>query len=129
MVYSMSKKITFEEAFAQSTTEAIKILGDIVSKIVTDFLEAKYSISLNKTSNNPAALDEALEHAIDGGKTIIERKLINLLYEKLDLEPIHSINSNLASFEQRINEVKNRYHQWCNCFFIGINLKERINIV
>jgi len=29
----------------------------------------------------------------------------------LDLEPIHSINSNLASFEQRINEVKNRYHQ------------------
>jgi len=33
----MSKKITFEEAFAQSTTEAIKILGDIVSKIVTDF--------------------------------------------------------------------------------------------
>jgi hypothetical protein len=111
MVFFMSKKITFEEAFAQSTTQAIKILGDIVSKIVTDFLEAKYSISLNKTSNNPAALDEALEHAIDGGKTIIERKLINLLYEKLDLEPIHSINSNLASFEQRINEVKNRYHQ------------------
>jgi len=56
-------------------------------------------------------LDEALEHAIDGGKTIIERKLINLLYEKLDLEPIHSINSNLSSFEKRINEVKNRYHE------------------
>ena len=109
MVYSMSKKITFEEAFAQSTTEAIKILGDIVSKIVTDFLEAKYSISLNKTSNNPAALDEALEHAIDGGKIIIERKLINLLYKKLKLETIPMTVSNLSSFEQKVNEAKNRY--------------------
>ena len=107
----MSEKISFEEAFAQSTSEAIRILGDVVSKIVTDFLEAKYSINLTKTANNPAALDEALEHAIDGGKIIIERKLINLLYEKLDLEPIHSINSNLSSFEKRINEVKNRYHE------------------
>lgn len=78
----MSEKISFEEAFAQSTSEAIKILGDIVSKIVTDFLEAKYTISLTKTANNPAALDEALEHAIDGGKIIIERRLMNLLYKK-----------------------------------------------
>lgn len=78
----MSEKISFEEAFAQSTSEAIKILGDIVSQIVTDFLEAKYTISLTKTANNPAALDEALEHAIDGGKIIIERRLMNLLYKK-----------------------------------------------
>jgi hypothetical protein len=34
----------------------------------------------------------------------------------LDLEPVHSINRNLASFEQRINEVKNRYHQWVTVF-------------
>ena len=107
----MSEKISFEEAFAQSITEAIKILGDIVSKIVTDFLEAKYSICLTKTANNPAALDEALEHAIDGGKIIIERKLINLLYKKLNLEPIPITDSSLSSFEQKVNEAKNRYHQ------------------
>jgi hypothetical protein len=106
----MSEKISFEEAFAQSTSEAIKILGDIVSKIVTDFLEAKYTISLTKTANNPAALDEALEHAIDGGKIIIERRLINLLYKKLDLEPIPITISNLSSFEQKVNEAKNRYN-------------------
>ena len=105
----MSEKISFEEAFAQSSSEAIKILGDIVSKIVTDFLEAKYTISLTKTANNPAALDEALEHAIDGGKIIIERRLINLLYKKLDLEPIPITISNLSSFEQKVNEAKNRY--------------------
>ncbi|HKX20518.1 MAG TPA: hypothetical protein VJM74_02480 [Nitrososphaeraceae archaeon] len=107
----MSEKISFEEAFAQSTSESIKILGDIVSKIVTDFLEAKYSISLTKTANNPAALDEALDHAIDGGKIIIERKLLNLLYKKLNLEPIPLTISNLSSFEQKVNEAKNRYHQ------------------
>jgi hypothetical protein len=106
----MSEKISFEEAFAQSTSEAIKILGDIVSKIVTDFLEAKYTITLTKTANNPAALDEALEHAIDGGNIIIERRLINLLYKKLDLEPIPITISNLSSFEQKVNEAKNRYN-------------------
>jgi hypothetical protein len=105
----MSEKISFEEAFAQSTSEAIKILGDVVSKIVTDFLEAKYSINLTKTANNPAALDEALEHAIDGGKIIIERKLINHLYKKLNLETIPILDGNLSSFEQKVNEAKNRY--------------------
>jgi len=105
----MSEKISFEEAFAQSTSEAIRILGDVVSKIVTDFLEAKYSINLTKTANNPAALDEALEHAIDGGKIIIERKLINLLYKKLNLGTIPILYTNLSSFEQKVNEAKNRY--------------------
>lgn len=105
----MSEKISFEEAFAQSTSEAIKILGDVVSKIVTDFLEARYSINFTKTANNPAALDEALEHAIDGGKIIIERKLINLLYKKLNLEPIPITDTNLSSFEQKVNEAKSRY--------------------
>jgi hypothetical protein len=54
-------------------------------------------------------LDEALEHAIDGGKIIIERKLINLLYKKLNLETIPILYTNLSSFEQKVNEAKNRY--------------------
>jgi hypothetical protein len=108
----MSKKISFEEAFAQATSEALKILGVIVSKIVTDYLEAKYSIRLTKTVNNPAALDEALEHAIDGGRIIVERKLINLLYEKLGLDrPLttNQRNSDLSSFEEKVNEARGRY--------------------
>lgn len=79
----MSNKISFEEAYAQAADKAVKILGNVVSKIVTDYLEQKYSLHLTKTANNPSALDEALEHAIDGGRLIIERRLINLLYEKL----------------------------------------------
>lgn len=110
----MSKKISFEEAFAQATTEALKILGVVVSKIVTDYLEAKYSIRLTKTVNNPVALDEALEHAIDGGRTIVERRLVNLLYEKLGLEESSSkrdnVNNHKVSFEQRVEEAKRRYN-------------------
>lgn len=108
----MSKKISFEEAFAQASTEALKILGDVVSKIVTEHLETKYSIHIAKTASNPAALDEALEHAIDGGRIIIERKLINLLYEKLSLDrPLvtNQSNNNFASFEYKVNEARRRY--------------------
>lgn len=105
----MSEKISFDEAFAQSSSEAIKILGDVVAKIVTDYLESRYSINITKTANNPAALDEALEHAIDGGRTIVERKLMNLLYEKLAIYPNSQTNNNLSSFEQRVNDVRRIY--------------------
>jgi hypothetical protein len=107
----MSEKISFDEAFAQASSEAIKILGDVVSKIVTDYLEIRYSISIAKIGNNPAALDEALEHAIDGGRTIVERRLMNLLYEKLGIDSISKINNNLFSFEQRVDEVRRRYYK------------------
>lgn len=106
----MSKKISFEDAYAQASSEAIRILGTVVSKIVTDYLQTRYSIKITRTANNPTALDEALEHAIDGGRTIVERKLINLLYEKLDLEPsILSEKNNNLSFEQKVNEARQKY--------------------
>jgi len=105
----MSKKISFENAFAQASSEALRILGDVVSKIVTDYLETKYSIHVAKAGTNPTALDEALEHAIDGGRTIVERKIINLLYEKLGLDrPLttNQSNSYLSSFEEKVNEAR-----------------------
>ena len=107
----MSKGISFDEAYAQASNEAIKILGNVVSKIVTDYLRSRYSIDITKTANNPTALDEALEHAIDGGRTIVERKLLNLLYEKLNLEPfiIKEKKKNLSTFEQKVNEIRQKY--------------------
>lgn len=107
----MSKKISFEEAYAQASSEAIRILGAVVSKIVTDYLQSRYSIDITKTANNPRALDEALEHAIDGGRTIVERKLIYLLCEKLNLELsiVNDKNKNLSSFEQKVNDARQRY--------------------
>lgn len=112
----MSKEISFEEAYSQATEEALKILGGVVSKIVTDYLQKRYSIDLTKTVNNPAALDEALEHAIDGGRIIVERRLINLLYEKLNMEALitNEKNRNLFSFEQKVNEVRRRYSSYVN---------------
>ena len=109
----MPKKISFEEAFAQATNESIKILGNVVSKIVTDYLERKYSIRLTNTANDPSVLDEALDHAIDGGRKIVERRLINILYEKLGLEASSSEtntgDTDTPSFEQRVNDARRRY--------------------
>ena len=107
----MSDRVSFDEAYAQASSEAIRILGPVVSKIVTDYLQSRYSINITKTADNPTALDDALEHAIDGGRTIVERKLINLLYEKLKLEPpiIGEKNKKLTSFEEKVNEARQRY--------------------
>ena len=61
----MSKKISFEDAYAQAVTEGIKIFG-------TRYFENLYYIKTRNltvfpgTADKPSALDEALEHAIDG---------------------------------------------------------------
>ena len=106
----MSKNISFEEIYAESVDNAIKILGDIVSKIVSDYLTHKYSIDITETSDKPYLLDEALNHIIDGGKLIIERRIINILYKKIGLVENTTGKGNV-SFEERINEARDRYNK------------------
>lgn len=109
-LWLMSKNISFEEVYAESVDNAIKILGDIVSKIVTDYLTHKYSIDITKTADKPHILDEALNHVIDGGKLIIERRIINILYKKIGL--LENLSStDIVSFEERVNEARERYNK------------------
>ena len=102
----MSKNISFEDAYAQAVTEGIKILGPVVSKIVTDYIESKYSVHLTGTADKPSALDEALEHAIDGGRIIVERRIIRFLTEKLGLNEEFT---SVESFEKRVQETKQKF--------------------
>jgi hypothetical protein len=104
----MSKKISFDEAYSEAVSHAFAILGEQVSKIVTDYLQRNHRIVLNKTAANPAALDEALDNAIDGGRYIIERRIIRLLYEKLGFED-YSTQIGELGFEGKINEARKRF--------------------
>ena len=103
----MSNKITFTQAYSEAVSQAFKILGDQVSKIVIDYLEQKHSIKMGETSLNPKALDEALDKAIDGGRFIVERRIIRLLYEKLGIRG--SISDSTADFEKKILDAQEKY--------------------
>ena len=107
----MSKNISFEDAYAHAVTEGIKILGPVVSKIVTEYIESKYSVHLTGTAYKPSALDEALEHAIDGGRVIVERRIIRNLSEKLG---VNEEFTSVGSFEKRVQETKQKFinHEW-----------------
>jgi hypothetical protein len=72
-----------------------------VSKIVTDYLEQKYSIRIDMTADNPSLLDEALDKAIDGGRLIVERRIIRLLFEKSEIEDTLSSNDS-SGFAQKV---------------------------
>ena len=102
----MSKKVSFEDAYAHAVTDGIKILGPVVSKIVTDYMESKYSVHLTRTADKPSVLDEALEHAIDGGRIIVERRIIRILTEKLGLNEEFT---SVESFEKRVQDVKQKF--------------------
>ena len=106
----MSENISFQEAYGEAVSEALTILGNIVSKIVTDYLRDEYSVEITKTYDNPDQLDNALEHAINGGKLIIERRIINSLYKKISLIENHSSIGN-ESFVQRVNTARKRYNK------------------
>ena len=106
----MPKNISFEQVYSESVYEAIKILGDIVSKIVIDYLSHNYSIDITKTSDKPYILDEALNHVIDGGKLIVQRRIVNILYKKIGLVENTTGKGNV-SFEERINEARDRYNK------------------
>jgi hypothetical protein len=73
----MTKSNSFKSIYAHAVNEAMSVLGE-GNETITTFLEKKYSISLADTADTPAALSEALESAIDGGRRIIERRIIRL---------------------------------------------------
>ena len=103
---SRNTNITFfETAYSSSVKEGMIILGEDVSKIVQDYIEDKYSFRIENTSQNPNALSEALHFAIDGGKRIIERRIIRLLSKKLEID-YHS--SELINFEKQIKEMREK---------------------
>ncbi|HEY6658701.1 MAG TPA: hypothetical protein VIZ62_09245 [Nitrososphaeraceae archaeon] len=95
----------FEEAYSSAVKEGMLILGDNVSKIVQDYIEEKYSFLLEHTSQDPKALTEALHFAIDGGKRIVERRIIRLLSKKLDID-YHS--AELINFEKQIKDMREK---------------------
>jgi hypothetical protein len=98
-----NKSVLFQEAYANAVNQAMEILGERVSQIVQDYIEDKYLIQLENTCDNPAALTEALNFAIDGGKRIIERRIIKILSKTFKLNYHASV---LIDFEKQINDMR-----------------------
>jgi arsenate reductase-like glutaredoxin family protein len=94
----------FEKAYSSAVKEGMQILGEDVSKIVQDYIEEKYSFVIENTSQDPKALSEALHFAIDGGKRIIERRIIRLS-KKLDIG-YHS--AELINFEKQVKDMREK---------------------
>lgn len=95
----------FEKAYSSAVKEGMIILGEDVSKIVQDYIEEKYSFLIENTSQDPKALSEALHFAIDGGKRIVERRIIRVLSKKLEID-YHS--AELINFEKQIKEMREK---------------------
>ncbi|HJU59355.1 MAG TPA: hypothetical protein VJ583_06375 [Nitrososphaeraceae archaeon] len=98
-----NKSVLFQKAYANAVNQAMEILGERVSQIVQDYIEDKYFIKLENTYDNPAALTEALNFAIDGGKRIIERRIIKILSKTFKLNYHGTI---LIDFEKQINDMR-----------------------
>ena len=96
----------FKEIYAEAVEEGMSILGEVTS-LVTSHLERKYSISLVDTADNPKILSEALYAAIDGGARVVQRRILRLVYEKMNvkLPP----NMMTVSFDEKIIQAKRDY--------------------
>jgi hypothetical protein len=85
----------------------MSVLGEGTSLIVS-YLEQKYSITLAETADNPKALSEALDAALDESRKIIQRRILRLLYERINIKfPSYMI----INFEERISQAKKMYEK------------------
>lgn len=101
-----TQNMIFEEALAQSVSEAMAIYGKQISQVLKTHLERQYSIPPEALAENPKALVEALETVLDSGSRIVERRILRSLYSKIG----STVPQSLASdFEERISEVKKMY--------------------
>lgn len=97
----------FAKAYAEAVEEAMLILGE-GAHLITDYLEQKYSIKLADTADTPKALSEALTAALDESRRIIERRILRLLYAKLNMRLQSSIN---MDFEEKIRQAREMYEK------------------
>lgn len=102
----MEERPSFEEAYSAAVAEGMKILGEKVAAVVENYLEQKYSIRLEDTVNNPQALADALDAAIDGGARVVLRRILRVLHQQMDLDPPTRMT---VDYAERIREVKKQY--------------------
>ena len=104
----MAESKSFEEAYSQAVTQSLSMLGPSTSAVVTAYLNEKFSKRLEDTVDDPKLLSDALEVAIDGGRRIVQRQILRLLYEKIGINPPSAMT---LDFESRINEAREEYRK------------------
>jgi len=97
----------FKSVYARAVNEAMSALGE-GSQSITTFLEKKYSITLADTAGSPHALSEALESAIDGGRRVIERRIIRLLYESINKKAPQAMT---LDFEKLVTDARKQFEE------------------
>lgn len=104
----MQNKKRFIKIYGESVNESLSVMGPHIARIINFYVNEKYSISLTDTCNNPEELTHALESTIDGATRVIQRRILRILYEKMQIEPNFVISSN---FEERILEAKKIFEE------------------
>ena len=104
----MRKEKEFVKIYGESVNEALSVMGPHIARIINFHVNEKYSIRLTETCNNPQSLTNALESTIDGATRVIQRRILRILYEKMQIEPNFVISSN---FEERILEAKKIFEE------------------
>jgi hypothetical protein len=102
------KKSSFEDAYSQAVIQSLKMLGPSTSSVITHYLNEKFSKRLEDTVDDPKLLSDALEVAIDGGRRIVQRQILRLLYENIGIDPPSAMT---LDFESRINEAREEYRK------------------
>lgn len=102
------KTNNFKSVYAKAVNEAMSTLGE-GSQSITTFLEKKYAITLADTADSPRALSEALETAIDGGRRVIERRIVRLLYESIDKKAPQAMT---LDFEKLVEDARKQFEEY-----------------
>lgn len=106
----------FIEIYEQAVTESLLIFGRHIKGIISSYLKEKYSINrIGYTAANPKILSEALMIILNGGSKIAQRRILRLLYNKIEIEqPFDTTIDFEKKILKAIKEFENKrnYHPY-----------------
>ena len=104
----MQKEKEFVKIYGESVNEALSVMSPHIVRIINIYVNEKYSVRLTDTYNKPHDLTDSLKSTLRGITRVIQRRILRILYEKMEIEPSFVLSSN---FEERILEAKKIFEE------------------
>jgi hypothetical protein len=97
------KKPKFNTILFQAVYEGLNSIGSSIPSAILSYLEKDGSIGPGRVINDPQTFDEGLKKIFGFGAKVIEKKILESLYEKLRIQ--QAVQDNF-SFPEEIQNVQ-----------------------
>ena len=103
MSFMKQKKSKFDAILFQAVYEGLNSIGTSIPSAILPYLEKDGSIGPGRAINDPKAFDKGLKKIFGCGAKVIEKKILEILYARLQIQK--EVEDNF-SFPEKIQSMQ-----------------------